>query len=326
MYTLTCDKLIVIPIAFNVFYNNAIERKKKIIYSSEYTISEEFLGRIISFINLHDNVVAIDMEGATYSLKIFTYFQQIDKPIVFFNVDNISLRKRMKEDLNVSEWNDDETYCILNGQADPWLRQYNSLLSTTCKKEYQRIIHKIADDNPGNIIFLESADLYSNVYVDIKKLFLYPEEYYFILFGMAKKISTDFGEFDALISSSKNGAILANLLGSIMNKKVIHIMGIGPQYSLRMRSLNHEIKQKRSYLYVFDFICTGMEMKLLATLVNCNSAYLIGGIGIAQYKKSHNPKDVLFRKMKSLITISETDIKYKVAGTEEDLNILLNNL
>lgn len=325
MYRWKLDNIEILPIAFNIFYENAVMKKKKIIYSSEFSISEEFLDKVIKFIEEKKEIVAIDMEGATYSLKIFANFEQVSKNVIFFNVNTLALRQRMKEDLCTLEWSDDETYCVLNGQETPHLFQYSHMLNEANRYEYERIVKKVSEDSEGKAILLESADLYSNVYVNIKKLFLFPDDYYFVLFGMAKKIKREFGEFDAFISSSKNGAIIANLLGAMMNKKVIHIMGIGPQYSLRKASKEHEIISKCSYIYVFDFICTGMEMKVSATLINSNAADLIGGIGVAQYKKSNNPKDILLKKMKSLITINETEIRYKIAGTVEDLEILLQN-
>lgn len=321
MYIIKVGDFTVLPMAFNIFYNSVRAERKKIKYSPEYQLSLPFFDDIKDFIENEDNVVAIDMERITYSNKIFSEFMQIEKTVIFFNIDNLTLRQKMDEDMDsLVQWNEDGTHCILNVQLG---EHYDiDQIRSFDKVEYQRIVEAVSDREKGKSYYLESAGIYSNVYVNVKKLFLYPQESYFVLFGIAKKILNCFEEFDAFISSSKNGAILANLLGALFNKKVVHIDGIGPQYSMRNGSVEQEIKKKRRYLYVFDFICTGMEMKLLATLIKSNMAYLIGGIGIAQYKNSH-VKDVFLNDMKSLIIMGETNLNYKIAGTEEDIQILM---
>lgn len=314
------DDLEMIPMAMNAFFFNIPLGSHKIIYANTISIGEEFLNRFLEYINDldTDKYIIVDMESVDYAFRLFEKFQKVTRPILFVNINTQTLREKLKENIPNLQFSDNERNASLNINYDLTIDNICSKYSSRIAKGiYVNIVKGLIDGIPRNPILpqkLDSSGLYSNMYVNVKRLFLYPEEYYAIVYGLAKKIVDSKIEYDGFISSSKNGALLANILGMMLNKKIIHIMGVGPKYSMNVGNLQKEIKKGKNYIYVFDFRCTGTEMKVLSALVNANDAYIQGSVGIAIYKSDIVDKNLLY-----LVDIHNEDIPYKIAGDENDI-------
>lgn len=316
-----CEKeVIMIPMALNAFYYNIPIGTKRITFAETVSIGEEFLEEVFEFINQNavGKYIIIDMKNADYAFRLFEKFIQIDAQVVFVNIESNMLREKMKENIPNLQMSSNEQSGVLNMNYDRVAEKICLEYSSICDhKIYVEIVQSIIDNIPDDPIEpqkLDSSGLYSNMYINVKKLFLYPEKYYAIAFGLAQKIVKKELEFDGFVSSSKNGALLANLLGMMLNKKTIHIMGLGPKYSMNIGNVQKEIKRRKNYIYVFDFRCTGTEMKVLSALVNANDAYIQGSIGIATYKNDNDVKNMM-----CLVNISDEKIPYKIAGDREDI-------
>ena len=327
MYYWEDSGYMVIPLSFNIFYSESQNDKRCIGFGKEFSVSDELFKEIQILLEekLDNGIMAIDMRKTNYPSRMFEGLREIKNRILFFHVQGQVLRSMMKEDLPELNWSEDESFCLLNGVISKDIKDIcTSKMPFTYKKRYGRILNNIKElcekDHP---LLLDSSGLYSNMYITVKKLFLKPEDYYFVLYGMAME-AEKLGDFDSFISSSKNGAILANLLGSLMNKKVVHIQGIGPKYSMRIGNVQNEIKRGRTYVYVSDFICTGVEMKIMSSLINSNDAYLNGTISFAMYSDRGRSHSAILERVRSLITTGEAGINYKVAGNIEDMLRLMD--
>lgn len=329
MYIFEDDDIIIIPLDFNLFYQLACGYRRKIVYSKEYTITEEIFEQIKLLIQDYgkEKYIAIDMKSiASYQSRLFCELTDFDcSKVFFYNVSNDSLRNRISEDICDFNWLSDDIGCFkLNTHSD-----INKLIKDKCKGKRElnqkSIVKKLVQHSEiGNEQLLDSSGLYSNCYVNIKKLFTDSNDYYFIIFCLAEKISALNINFDAFVSSSKNGAILANLLGGLLNKKVVHILGVGPKYSMELGEPISCVKKGKKYIYIFDFMCTGTELKIASALVNSRRADILHSFGIARYKKSEFGLK-LFKNIEVLVDMQDMkgmDVNYKIAGEKEDIMLL----
>lgn len=319
---------VMIPLAMNAFFYNISVGTKKIKYSNSVSVGEKFLDIIIEYFEKipEEKYIILDLQDIDYAFHLFEKLRIITRSVIFMNVLSKSLCEKIKEDIPTIQFGTDEKNAVLNMSFDDTIKniclKYSSVISHSI---YVKIVRDLIDDIPRKPIEpqkLDSSGLYSNMYVNVKRLFQYPENYYSIAFGLAKKIVDSKIEYDGLISSSKNGALLANLLGMLLNKKVIHIIGLGPKYSMSTGNLQKEIKKRKNYIYIFDFRCTGTEMKALLALISANEAYVTGAAGIAVYKSDNI--DVVDNHLMYLVDLKTERIPYKIAGEKEDIIALMN--
>lgn len=319
---------VMIPLAMNAFFYNITVGTHKIKYSNSVSVGEKFLDIAIEYFEKipEEKYIILDLQDTDYAFHLFEKLRIIMRPVIFINILSKSLSDKLKEDLPTIQFSTDEKNAVLNMNFDDTIENVCLEYSSTIPHNiYVKIVRELIDDIPRNPIQpqkLDSSGLYSNMYVNIKRLFQYPEHYYSIAFGLAKKIVDSKIEYDGLISSSKNGALLANLLGMLLNKKVIHIIGLGPKYSMNTGDLQKEIKKRKNYIYVFDFRCTGTEMKALLALISANEAYVTGAAGIAVYKSDYI--DIIDNNLMYLVDLKAESIPYKIAGEKEDIIALLS--
>ncbi len=320
---------VMIPLAMNAFFYNIPVGTDKIRYSNSVSIGEKFLAILVQYFDKVDEgkYIILDLQDTDYAFHLFQKLKTITRPILFLNIISETLHDKIKEDLPTIQFSAEQRYAVLNISFDDTIKEICEKYSSSVISHniYVKIVRNLIDDIPQNPVEpqkLDSSGLYSNMYVNVKRLFKYPENYYSIAFGLAKKIVDSKIEYDGLISSSKNGAILANLLGMLLNKKVIHIIGLGPKYSMNTGNLQKEIKKRKNYIYVFDFRCTGTEMKALLALISANEAYVTGATGIAVYKSDQI--DIVNNNLMYLVDLKTENIPYKIAGEKEDIITLMS--
>lgn len=320
MYTIKCDKIQIIPVDFNVFYNNIKEYKTKIKYSPECIITEKFFEEMFSYITTcgNEEIIVIDMENvASYPTRLFSKLEQYLSKIIFYNVETDKIQNMLSEDLESIKWLGERIgfYC----EKNEW--EIESIVNRCCinirRKEVKRIINQFVSED--KIYYLDSSGLYSNCYVDIKKLFMNVEYYYYIIFCLAEKVSRQIEKrrIDAFVSASKNGAIIANILGGLLDIKEIHLLGVGPRYSMEKGDSLDCIKKGKKYAYIFDFMCTGTELKIASALINSKKAFLNYAAGIAKYKRDIDSVNI--DMIEVLIDTKEMDKNFKLVGSLIDL-------
>ncbi len=319
MYSFESDNLSIIPMDFNVFFCTAKKYKKNIRYSKECVVSEMFFDELEIFISESNKEnISIDMKNVVSCPKhLLRRLNVYIEKLIFFNVKSENIKQLLVEELEKLTWVSDTVACYCD--KDNYMVE--GLVDVECKdarkKEEYRIIKSLVDNKDGHIQLLDSSGLYSNCYVDVKKLFINVEKFYFIIFSLAEQLYNFSGHIDAFISSSKNGAILANILGGLLDIKEVHLIGVGPKYSMELGDSVECIKAGKRYVYIFDFMCTGTELKIVSALINSKKAYLPYAAGIAKYKK-----DADFHLLSKLVVLADTkdmEIDYKIAGEREDI-------
>ena len=322
MYIIKSGKVHLIPVDFNVFYNNAKEYKKKIRYSSEYTITEKFFEEMCAYISTCDkeDIVVIDMKNvASYPTRLFTKFVQYFFNTIFVNVETDKIQNMLTEDLESINWLEEKIG--FHSEKKEWevMAIVNNYCRNVRKEEIKRIIASIITCDERKLQYLDSSGLYSNCYVDIKKLFINVEYFYYILFCLAEKVHVQIEKrhIDAFVSSSKNGAIIANILGGLLDIKEVHLLGIGPRYSMELGDSLECIKKGKKYAYIFDFMCTGTELKIASALINSKKAFLKYAVGIAKYKRDIESTNI---DIEVLIDTKEMNVDFKLVGCQDDIN------
>jgi orotate phosphoribosyltransferase len=134
-------------------------------------------------------------------------------------------------------------------------------------------------------IFLDSSNIYSNMYVDIKQLFYEPVIYLLAVYRLCKLIIEviDRDQFDGFICASNNGSVLATALSVLLNKKAIYLMNLGPHLTIMDREVIDNIQSSKRYIFIYDFICLGTELKLVKTIVTFKGAFIQGSFGVAKH-------------------------------------------
>lgn len=238
--------------------------------------------------------------------------------IFFYNIlPNSDFQARMLVDLSevqAAEFDPDSgvLYPVKPENAD------GRDLVRRCKQAIQTHLEEIVADivvKQDPPAMLASSSIYVSRYVDIKRLFMNPDALAIMLYYLSRYIVTSEEDFDALVATSKNGAVLAELLGRMTGRRVVDFVSIGPQYALSASAVE-QIERGKRYLYVYDFICLGTEAKLLHALLASHGAVLADGIGVASYISLDNPelnrKHSPLAKISSMVNLISARIPYEI--------------
>lgn len=191
--------------------------------------------------------------------------------------------------------------------------QFNKLI-TQCK--INKIASYIKSTSSTNKIFLPSSNVWSNIYVDIKKTFIDQDIFTLLIYELANLINYNFTEDFELICVSNNGFAISNVLSSLFKKKVVYLMKLGPQSTLMTNDLIKNIGTNKKYLFVYDFSCLGTEIKLVKTIVNLFGSTLIGCIGVAKHLERKDSTDKNFTIFK---INDDVDFEYKLFFKENEV-------
>ena len=290
------DNLAVIDLALNIFRFNQKYHYNKLSFDENIMLEtfwiEKLKAELLSLQKKYPNaLIGINMEfiHSCQDSSAFLYFTA-DIPdqskIFFYNIlSGCDFQTRMLSDLTTSgasptfDKTSDVLFLSKPAGAD------GDCLTKCC----DRIILAQMEDIVRGIVIVQeplellaSSNVYVDRYVDIKQLFMSPDELLLIIYYMSRHLLTIDKEYDALVATSKNGAVLASLLGRMIGKEVVYCVNLGPQYALPAYAVE-QIQPKDRYVYVYDFICLGTEAKLLYALVTSRHATLTGGIGVASY-------------------------------------------
>lgn len=260
---------------------------------------------------------------SSYPMHIFTKIDTSDAKVFFYNIDEKNIVLRMKEDLPQLIWLNETTAAFSMDNRFEIEDALQNKCSNSRKMKHAEIMRKTMLSQDNDVYTLESSGLYSNCYLSVKKLFREVEAFYFTIFSLAQRVS-ELSKFDAFVTSSKNGAIIATVLGDILNIKEIHLIGIGPKYSMELDGSVDSIKQGKRYVYIFDFMCTGTELKIVSALISSKKGILKGAIGISRYKEDINLS--LQNGISVLVEEKELGIQYIIAGSEEEIMMLKDGI
>ena len=317
MYVIEEANTEILLMDFNTAYFAARDHKSKILYHKDCVISETVFNELRHHLSeTSKKLFIIDMKNVvSYSPRIFSELEDISSNVVFANIEHEKIRQMLEEDLNERSWEIDGSIMYAKESDKETVKKIYQ--EDVRKKEIIKIIKETLCTH--DIYTLESSGLYSNCYVDIKRLFMDVKKYYYIMFSLAEMSSRKIVEhsIDAFVSSSKNGAIIANILGGLLDIKEIHLIGVGPKYSLELGNPLDCLKNGKRYAYVFDFLCTGTELKIVNALIHAKRAYLKYAVGVARYGQGN--ENSLF-PIETLVNTEDMSIGYKIAGNKELLS------
>ncbi|MBE6025112.1 MAG: hypothetical protein E7231_18380 [Cellulosilyticum sp.] len=319
MKTLDSERIQIVPLDFYSFYLEANAKKGNINYSRTWSVNETTYAYIKSLIEAYDDskYLGIDMNNInTYPMHIFSDIKTTSEKVFFYNIKELTLRFRMQEDLPQMKWIGDEIACFSNKNE----KEIEEIVSNDCNRirhyEYVRIANDIMLEKSDKPYKLVSSGMYSNCYLSLKKLFTEVEDFYYVIFSLSQMVSK-YQNIDALVTSSKNGAVLATVLADLLNIKEVHLLGVGPKFSMGLGDSVECIKEGKRYLYIFDFLCTGTELKIVSALVNSKKAELKGAVGVARYSKEFD--EVFQTKINDIIEADELNTPYIIAASKKDI-------
>ncbi len=307
------DKVIYIPVDFNMFYIDAQEKMDDVKYAQEYIASEEFVDEMVRCVAGNpDLTVLVDLRNiVVFPARAFVKFEKYLDRLYFCNVAEGAMFNRIGHELsNLIKVRDKGLLCI-ETQRENAERIAKETENIRNERLYD-IIRNLMIPKSDEDIYLESSGLYTNYYVDIKRLFTNVEQLYFAVFSLANKMSGSIRKVDAIVSSGKNGAILASILAGLFDIKEVHIIGVGPKYAMNIGDSIGCIKEGKRYAFVFDFMCTGTELKIVSALVNSKKGILNYAAGIAKFRDDTGSS--VLNNLDVLASMKDLAIDYNVFG------------
>ncbi len=319
--------MIIIPVQFNICFNNIelhyYNKKSEDLNPVPDVLTSDWGAIFKEFIESNKGkCIIIDLRGIKVDEKVFDKWKELsDISLIYMNCDELivnSIKKAYNENM-IDIRKADGIYCNAccgsflekSKLGDNFIDKVITYYADECAK-------RLALDGKDNIIKKNnSSNIYASFYMDIKKLFSKKENMNVFLFGLYKKIEL-IKEYDYFVVVSNNGAIMANILSYLFKKEVLYLLNLGPTIALSNRDLKSKIKTNAKYLYVYDFLCLGNELKILDMLLKINGAQLTYGIGVAQLLSSERYERNGY-KIDSLVKLEDykDSFKYTISLYEE---------
>lgn len=338
-YVIKQEDFALIPMAYNNFYYDICTIRKTGSFESPISIRRainegdiEIAIRLIMEIKNHwkdMTVYVLDMRDiANCSDRALGRLLELSDVAIIIISDNPQIMTQAKEDLGKQTVVFGETAVGIGNEVRELYEKFRLKIELVYTSEIKSIVSCmtkcVKKEELESLRPLDSSGVYCNMYVNAKLLFAEPDMYLFIMYQMLKEVERYKENIDALICASRNGANLATLIGWLLNIKVVYCENLGPRFALFTEVVRKEIRKRKRYFFIFDFMCLGTELKVLNTIIGIKGARLVGGIGIANYIdiQREEPQTVL-SKMKTLLNLQGSDIDYKIAGTKEEIGRLL---
>ena len=163
--------------------------------------------------------------------------------------------------------------------------------------------------------FILSSGLHSPTYVQCAQLLSKPSQANKICLSLAEKISSNFNDFDLILSPAMGGIVIGYEIGKILNKETIFSERVNGKFELRR---DFRINKDNKVLIVEDVITTGKSSLECSKLVIEAGAKIVGfaciinrsggntsikekiisqiDLVIPTYKKEELPKDLALIK------------------------------
>lgn len=236
-------------------------------------------------------------------LKAPINLQDREKGIVYSNEEVQQYIRQNGEMLKLSKFYCDYIASLINDCLDD--------SSQLLEKEKSESLESCSDDDKNKFEFLESSCVFSKKYVNIRRIFKKPDQGRFLMYCLAYRVKELVGNVGnyKLICTSKTGAVIANIVSRMLNVPVVFCVGVGPKFAVKPDEIIEKVQKKESYVYIFDFICIGTELKILSTFISDRKSKLICGVGPASFIRCNHPEIVkrklILNKMHPLINVQD---------------------
>jgi len=333
MYVIKDTKFILIPLAFNEFCNDISSLRDSSKYvgkiHSRRIVDKNVLTDVINYCACNDDVpIVIDMNNIiSYCNRDFNRLLSLSCSKIIITRIDINLIDRVNEDLKGHYIKNKNALCSSDEMVDFYKHNKDDITNIDhieILNVVQWMKQCVNKENITELRPLDSSGVFCNMYINVKKLFVDPLNYYYVIYQMICMIDNSNIAFDALVSVSRNGANIAEIIGWLLNKKVIYCPSLGPKFSLATYMVENKIRKNGKYVYIFDFMCLGTEAKMLNALLSFAGANLVGGFGIANYiDLEQRYQFSVINKMNSLIDVQREKIGYRIAGSKEEIGDML---
>ena len=322
------NQYVFISMAYYSFCNEIMLVKENGRYlgpiKNERFLSGQEINAVVSFVYGYNakKLLVVDMKYVSnISDHFFEKLKNLKNKLICFTNLSKLVRDELKAELPPEIMIGRNCIFANKQSANAYRNNCKKIEQTYVNKSAQIIREMVEELDEDDIRPLDSSNVYCNTYVNMKKLFVNPDWYNYIMFQLVQLIAPEINQVDALICASKNGANIASNLGWLFNKKVVYCMNLGPKFSVVRETLLNEIRQEKKYAFIYDFICLGTELKTLNALVGVLGAKLIAGYGIANYIElpETTVEGNILEKMHSVINLQEACIEYRIAGTKKEI-------
>lgn len=271
------------------------------------------------------NYIAVDMQHISeYSSRSFIGFNHYNvEKVFFYNIrEYTDIINNMKIDLNSDCYIiKEQSIVCFSKTTEDYLHSINinEVLDKIIIKKIKQIVSSVIIDKEN---YLDSSSVFSNKYINLKNLFVNPEDTQFIIYKLSELAAKNMNEYDYLISASKTGAVIANLVGQMINKDVFYCSGIGPRFAVHLNEIGYSIPPNKKFMFIYDFLCLGTEHKLLNYIIKSCKSDLVGSVGVASLIDLEIIKEMdkhsILAKSKCLINILNEGIDYKIYARPYD--------
>lgn len=262
--------------------------------------------------------------------RVFAHLKdkEILKSLVFFNLQfaKKEVVQKLQEDLK-EELEEDKNHHLIYFSEEVRKRYFDINFQTIYMMQKKEILLKYVT---REITFLQSSGVYSNMSLDYKEMlefssdlhFLIGELSYFLYQIMDKK------KIHSLVAASKNGIVLASIIGQKVGLPVIYHSNIGQKYVRKVlkgktSKKTNLIEEENNYVLIYDVVCLGTEIRILNGIINAFGGNLVGGIGMVCVQESdkyrQKNKDSVLAKVQCFATAKELGLNYRIALTSEEL-------
>lgn len=331
MFVIETEKVIIYPVAYNLYvdkvgknFHTGMSLRKNgkdntnSLFSNESKLDEDDEKKIMNDIKYIERMLVLDFQNMM--MKDRSNFEILipdrNTDIVFTNLAvETGFFDKVATDLKIQSKLQDRNNRTIYSNEETRKQLEDINLSAYLKKAYcdyiAEMIMDCLDGKDGKFEFLESSCVFSTKYVNIRKIFRKPEQEKFLLYCLACRVKELAGEVInyKLVCTSKTGAILANIISQMINAPVVYCVEVGPKFAVKPDDIIEKVKEHERYVYIFDFICIGTELKILSTFISDKKSKLICGVGPASYIHCNHPeiakRKLILNKMHPLINLQD---------------------
>lgn len=323
------ENMCLVPVAFdNMMYalaqtveDIADEENHSVRFKTERNLEGDYLDQLCEEIKALRCPVCLDMRHiSSYVSRGFQFVHKNRLPVIFANVSPRAenLRSRLKQDIPnlVTYEHCDEVLCVNLPQVEALAnrRDFQEEVEQLYQRKLCGLLNAVKEDKKSTL--LESSGVYVNHYIALKNLFRDMNGTMFVVYKMAEKVRENCPDLkkQVLVCCSKTGAAFTSLLSMLLGLKAVYCINIGPKFALDMEHLKREIQEGEEYIYTFDFLCMGTEVKILHALISILGGNLTYGIGVANYLDISAPEfqGSIFSRLHTLIDIRSAVPDYQV--------------
>lgn len=299
-------------------------------FETQRNLEGDYLHQLCAEIEALDCPICLDMRHiSSYVSRGFQVIRERGLPVIFANVSRKAenLRNRLNQDIPdlVTYESCAEVLCTTAPGVEPIANvpDFQGRVRQLYRDKLCDLLRSTLKENGEDAkTLLESSGVYVNHYIAMKNLFRDMKDAMFVVYQMAEAVCSGCPDWrgKTLVCCSKTGAALTSLLSMILGLKVVYCVNIGPKFALDIEHLKQEIRLGEKYIYAFDFLCMGTEVKILHALLSVLGGNLVYGIGVANYLNVSAPEfqDSVFAKLHTLVDVREAVADYQITPVIAD--------